>query len=454
VSVRAKFISYLVVAHLLFATVALWAFHERPLLLVAAEVALALSTAVGIALVRAWVIPMQLVRTGTHLIQDGDFTARFRPTGHAEIDAMIGMYNRMIDTLRDQRLRAREQEGFVRKLIAASPSGIVTLDHDGRVSLLNAAADRLLGVPAGEVLGHGLEAVEAPLAHALTALALGSSEVITLQGRRRYKCARAEFYDRGHARTFFVVEDLTAELHATEKAAYEKLIRMITHEVNNSVAAVRSLLESLGTYAPQLHDEDRVDFTRGVGVAVTRMDHLNAFMRGFADVVRIPAPELRPCVLKALVDDILVLMAPQLRARRIETRWIEAPDTARTGLDRNQIEQVLVNVVKNAMEAIGSDGRITLALRDFGGGLTLEIADSGPGLPDSVRDRLFTPFFSTKRDGRGLGLTVVREILGQHQFEFDLVNGAEGGAVFRMRCPRAPDRSSGTPPSPQASARI
>ena len=168
-TVRAKFVVYLVIAHALFAALAVWALYDRPALLAAAEAVLAISATAGVALVRAWVVPMRLVRTGTHLIEDGDFTARFRTTGHAEIDAMIGMYNRMIDTLRDERLRAREQEGFVRKLIAASPSGILTLDHDGRVSLVNAAANRFLDAPAGILLGHGLAAVDLPLARALSA---------------------------------------------------------------------------------------------------------------------------------------------------------------------------------------------------------------------------------------------------------------------------------------------
>jgi nitrogen fixation/metabolism regulation signal transduction histidine kinase len=425
---------YLVAAHVLFAAIALGTLRQRPVALLATEAALALSVAVGVSLVRAWIVPMRLVRTGTQLIRDGDFTAHFRTTGHAEIDAMVGVYNRMIDTLREERARAREQEGFVKKLIAASPGGILTLEHDGRIGLINAAADRFLEAPAGFVLGRRLEAVDLPLARALAEIPQGGAVVVTLHGRRRFKCARATFYDRGHPRTFFLLEDLTAELYETEKSAYGKLIRMTTHEVNNSVAAVRSLLESMGTYASQLTSEDQADFRKGIEVSVARLDHLNAFMRGFADVVRIPAPELRPCVLKELVDDILVLMGPQLAARRIEVRWLEAADAGSSLLDRNQMEQVLVNVVKNAMEAIGTDGRITLALRSERGRLTLELADSGPGLPEAARGQLFTPFFSTKRDGRGLGLTVVREILVQHHFEFDLDNAPEGGALFRLRC--------------------
>jgi C4-dicarboxylate-specific signal transduction histidine kinase len=258
--------------------------------------------------------------------------------------------------------------------------------------------------------------------------------VLTLHGRRRFKGSRATFYDRGHPRTFFVIEDLTSELYATEKAAYEKLIRMTTHEVNNSVAAVRSLLESVRTYAPQLTTDDQSDFRKGIDVAVMRLDHLNAFMRGFADVVRIPAPELRPCRLKDLVDDILVLMGPQLTARGIDARWIDSADAGPSLIDRNQIEQVLVNVIKNAMEAIGENGRIGLTLRSERGRLTLEITDSGPGLAATARGQVFTPFFSTKKDGRGLGLTIVREILVQHRFEFELDNAAGGGAVFRLRC--------------------
>lgn len=433
-TLRAKLVAYLVAAHLVFAAIAFFTLRARPGALFVSEAVLAISAAAGIALVRAFVLPMRLVRTGTHLIQDGDFTAHFRPTGHAEIDAMIAVYNGMIDTLREERIRGREQEGFVQKLIAASPSGIVTLDHDGRVSLVNAAADRFLEAPAGMVLGKPLGNTGLPLAEALAGVPEGSSEIVTVHGRRRFKCMRATFYDRGHARTFFVIEDLTTDLHVAERAAYEKLIRMTTHEVNNSVAAVRSLLESLQNYAPQVASDDRGDFTKGIEVAVTRLDHLDAFMRGFADVVRIPPPEIRPWVLRDLVDDILVLMGPQLSARRIDVRWLERIEAGPSLLDRNQMEQVLVNVVKNAMEAIGTDGSITLALRTERGRLTLEIADSGPGLTDEARGRLFTPFFSTKRDGRGLGLTVVREILSQHRFGFELDNAAEGGARFRLRC--------------------
>ncbi len=433
-SLRTRIVAYLAVLHVALGALALATFRGRPLLVLGSEVLIVASAAAAVRLAVAFILPMRIVRTGSELIREGDFTARFRETGRREIDDLIGLYNRMIERLREERLRVEEQRSFLDRVIAASPGGILTLDFDGRLSTANPAAENLLQLRVDSALGRPIEETGGALAEALAALPAGGSEIVALNGRRRVRCTRGEFYDRGFPRTFFLVEELTEELRASEKVAYEKLVRMITHEVNNSVGAVRSLLESAAALAAGLPDEDRGDLRRALDVAVARMNHLNGFMRGFADVVRLPAPELRPVSLKALTDDILLLMAPELAARRIECAWAGAEAVPDVPMDRNQIEQVLVNVLKNAVEAIGEDGRIVLDLRMEGGHPSLAVADTGPGIAPEILDRLFTPFFSTKRDGRGLGLTVIREILSQHGFDFGLTNRPEGGAVFRIRC--------------------
>jgi two-component system nitrogen regulation sensor histidine kinase NtrY len=433
-SLRARIIVYLVVLHAALGAAAFAAFRGRPIFLLGAEVAIVASAVAAAMLVHAFLLPLRMVRTGAELIREQDFTARFRRTGGREIDELVGLYNRMIDRLREERLRVEEQRSFLERVIAASPGGILTLDFDGRLSSANPAAEKLLGTRMEPAMGRPLREIESPLASALASLPAGRPEIVGVQGRRRLRCIRGEFYDRGFPRTFFLVEELTDELRASEKAAYEKLIRMITHEVNNSVGAVRSLLESAAHLSAGLEGEDRKDLGRALEVAVARMNHLNVFMRGFADVVRLPAPDLRPASLKALVDDILLLMAPDMAARGIECVWSRADEVGDVRMDRNQIEQVLVNVLKNAAEAIGDGGRILLDLGLDGGRTCLTVSDTGPGIPADVRDRLFTPFFSTKKDGRGLGLTVIREILTQHGFDFGLQNRPEGGAEFRMRC--------------------
>jgi two-component system nitrogen regulation sensor histidine kinase NtrY len=420
-SLRAKIIVYLVLIHAVLAAISFFVLREDPPWLLAVEGLFVLSIVFGVLLVRTFFVPLDLIRTGAELIGERDFTSQFREVGQPEMDSLIRIYNQMIDRLREERLKQQEQHYFLEKILAASPAGVLTLDFDRRVSSLNPAAEKLLEVAAAEIQGRELEG-------ALAAIPEGGSEVLALQGGRRLKVTRTEFFDRGFPRGFLLLEELTEELRASEKAAYGKLIRMMSHEINNSVGAVGSLLDSFRGYAGDLGAEDREDYLQAITVAITRLENLRAFMNGFAEVVRLPPPDRRPTDVKQLVDEILILLRPELDRRRIAVVWEGAETLPPVDLDRNQIEQVVVNVLKNAMESIGEDGRIALRL-DRG---SLAIRDSGPGIPEEVRSLLFTPFFSTKRNGRGLGLTLVQEILSAHGFAFSLGAAEGGGAEFRM----------------------
>jgi nitrogen fixation/metabolism regulation signal transduction histidine kinase len=434
-SLRAKIVIYLALVHAALGVAAFFAWRGRPALLIAAEALFAVSILAGIALVRALFVPLDLIRTGSELMGERDFGSTFREVGQPEMDALVRIYNQMIERLREERLKLQEQHHFLDRILTASPAGIVSLDFDGRVSALNPAAERLLRISEEEASDRPLESA-GPLGAALAALQTGISEVVPLQGGRRLKITRAELFDRGFPRSFFLLEELTDELRASERAAYGKLIRMMSHEINNSVGAVGSLLDSFRGYGDQLAAEDRKDFLAATAVAITRLEHLRAFMSGFAEVVRLPPPERRPTDLRQLIEEILILLRPELERRRIDWEWQGAGEPiGPVDLDRNQMEQVLVNVLQNAMEAIGEDGRISLRLgreAGRGGRLGLTVGDTGPGLPEEVLPRLFEPFFSTKRNGRGLGLTLIQEILTQHGFEFSLENRPEGGAALRI----------------------
>lgn len=428
-SLRAKVVLYLVLIHVVLGAISFLALRESRWLLLAVEGLFVLSIALGWMLVKSFFVPLDLIRTGAELISERDFTSTFREVGQPEMDALIRIYNGMTERLRDERLQLQERNYFLDRLLAASPSGVLTLDFDGRLGSINPSARQLLQIEA-DVQGLPLDAL-GPLGVALAGVPAGESRVVA-DGPRRLKVSRAEFFDRGFPRSFLLVEELTEELRASEKAAYGKLIRMMSHEVNNSVGPVSSLLDSFRGYSSALGEEDRRDFEEAIDVAVARMRRLSAFMNGFAEVVRLPEPERRPCDLRRLLDEILLLLRPELERRRIGVEWETTEAVPSVELDRNQIEQVLVNVLKNAMESIGEDGRIGLRLFLEGERTVLTVSDTGPGIPEDVRPLLFTPFFSTKRDGRGLGLTLVREILTAHDARFGLEN-REGGAEFRIR---------------------
>ena len=425
-SLRARFVAYLLAVHALMAAVAAWLVRSNPLWLGVVEVLFAVSLVTGLVLIRRFVASLDFIDESAQLLEDSDLMSRYREVGQPAVDRLVRVYNRIVDSLRDERVRLEEQQQFLARVLKASPGGIIVLDFDGHVEMANPAALRLLQAGHGDVIGRTLDAVAGPLAGGLTALADGQARVVPLWGGRRVRAARGSFLDRGFRRSFFVLEELTEELRQSEKAAYEKLIRMLSHEVNNTVGASNSLLNSCLTYGTQLASDDRRDFEHAIGVVIARTAQLNAFMRSFADVARLPAPQKQVVEIESVVKDLVRLLGGEAERRRVQLVEDVAPDLGSVAMDRAQFEQALVNVAKNGLEAIGADGTLTIRARREAGVRVLEVEDTGPGIAPDARAQLFTPFYSTKENGQGIGLTLVQEILANHKFGYAL-DGPPGG---------------------------
>jgi len=429
---RLKFILYLILIHLLFAGVAIYLLSKNRLWLLAVEAVFIVSLYAGLRLIRHLFNTIELINTGAQFIQDSDFTSRFNETGQRELDHLIKVYNRMADHLREERTRMQERNYFLDRVLTASPSGIVTLDFDERVTIVNPAAERMLQETSSNLTGGKLSELNIPFASALADLKLGEARIISITGRRRVKCQRSQFLDRGFTRDFILMEELTEELRLVEKTAYEKVIRMMSHEVNNSVGSANSLLHSCLHYSGQLQGEDRQDFETALGVAIDRTDHLNAFMRNFADVFRLPPPNLQLCNARELIENVAFLFRAECARRRIDLSFETEGEPCLAQMDRSQMEQVFVNVLKNAIEAIGEDGRISIRVIKQEPKNLVVIEDTGCGVSPAAQANLFTPFFSTKGDGQGIGLTLAQEILDQHGFEFSLESQPGGPTQFTI----------------------
>ena len=435
-TLRRKFILYILVLHLTFAASVIILLQDQRIWLIAVELALLVSGIIAFRLFKGLFQPLDLLLAGADSLRERDFTTRLRLSGQPEMDALIGVYNRMIETLRDERLALQEQHYFLEKIMAASPAGIVTFDYDQKVSMVNPAAEQFFQQAAAAMTGKRLSEIDSPLALFLRDVPAGGSVLVPMQGRRRLKCIRSQFLDRGFPRTFFLLEELTEELRQSEKAAYEKLIRMMSHEVNNSIGAANSLLHSSLHYQNQLREEDRNDFVNALKIAIARTEHLSAFMKSFADIVRLPQPAKQPVDLKSMLGELCAFMNMEAVKRSIRLRFEATyPGPAVREIDRHQMEQVFVNILKNAMEAIGEEGEITVRLERKGPGVLISVEDSGTGIRPEVKHLLFTPFFSTKETGQGIGLTLVQEILSHHRFEFNLDGDPGGPTRFTIYIP-------------------
>jgi nitrogen fixation/metabolism regulation signal transduction histidine kinase len=432
VSLRAKVIAYLAIVHLLFAGLAFYLIRESPYWLFAVELVFAVTLGLGIRLVRRALHSLQFAADAARLMREDELTSRFPETGDADVDTLVAVYNRMVDRLRDERTRVQEQHNFFRQVVRASSSGLAILDFDGRVASLNPAAERLLDVTGDQVAGRSLGQLPSPLAGEASDVPAGTSAVVGLSGSRRVKIDHGTFVDRGFTRSFFTFHELTDEIRQVERIAYEKLIRVMSHEVNNSVTSSNSLLRSSLVYGSQLDANSRRDFERALSIVIDRTEQLTAFMRRFADVYRLPPPARTACDLAGLVDPIVRLLQARPDTSGIEWRVEMPPGPVVVHVDRGQIEQACLNVLKNAVEAAGPHGSITVRIRATAHGATLEVEDSGAGLSPEAQQNIFTPFFSTKSGGQGIGLTVVQEILTAHGCAFALEARPGRPTTFRV----------------------
>ena len=429
-TLRTKFLLFVTIIHAVLIALAAQLRTTNPTLFVAAEALLLVSIVLTVQLYRGFVRPFQLIAAGTAAIQAKDFSMKFVPVGQREMDQLIDVYNHMIDELRQERVSQYEKSFLLERLIQASPAGVLILDFEGRIESVNHAAERFLGLPAGALLGRLPAELPGAWGSALASLAENQPQALRLSGLHTYRAHAAHFFDRGFTRRFLLLEELTQELIQQEKESYGKLIRMMSHEINNSIGAINSILHSFGHYAPQLAPADRPDFVQALEVSIARNTQLANFIANFARLVRLPAPAPQPTDLHALLRSICRLLQPQSEAHRIQ--WhLELPATPLVlHFDAQQLEQALLNIAKNALEAIGQDGNIWV--RTTAQPPTLTIENDGEGLTSEVSQRLFTPFFSTKRDGQGIGLTLVRDILLAHGFRFRLETTASSRTGFTI----------------------
>jgi len=300
---------------------------------------------------------------------------------------------------------------------------------------MNPAAERIVGLGRAHAVGSGLDRLPGSLGEAVRTLSPHTSAVVGLSGATRVKVHHGTFMDRSFPRSFFLVEELTEELRHFERAAYEKLIRVMSHEVNNTVAAANSLLPSSLAYGSADGALNRLDFEQAIGIVIARTEQLGAFMRRFADVFRLPPPHRVPINLAEVILPVVTLVAamPEAADTTIETVMIgRSPGAA---IDRTLFEQAVLNVIKNAVEAAGAGGTVSVQVSSAEGRPTIEVIENGPGLTAEAQANLFTPFFSTKAHGQGIGLTFVQEVLAAHECAYSLERSGEH-TVFRIGFPR------------------
>ena len=389
---------------------------------------------------RAVIRPLDMVETGYDMLNSQDFNSRIRTVGEYHADKVANLFNRMSGELKNERLRLAEQESFLKQLVEVSPMGIAVLDFDYNVTMLNRAFMEMADLRGDgrDLEGRPLKSIRSELVEAIAAVDSGKSATVRLSDTKIYRVSNLWFMDSGFRRPFVIVESLTKEIMKAERVAYGKVIRVISHEVNNTMGGVASLLEIIAD------STDDPEMRAAIESGEERCRSLSDFIRNYTDVVKLADP----VIVEWDMNTRIRRLAPFLKTFTgcgIELGFSLADEPLTVKADPIMWEQVLINLVKNSSESIaarmqsqpGVEGRITLtAFRDDSGAVTVEVTDNGSGIDAETSRKLFTPFFSTKSNGRGIGLTLVNEILQMHNCRYRLRTDADGLTRFSIRFTR------------------
>lgn len=422
---------YLILIHAVFIGFGLYAFREDWILFLVVEIVGLCSLLIGVRLYRHYNHTMKLVRSGIESIRNQDFNVKYLETGQNDLDELIHVYNEMIDQLRVERIRQTEKAFLLNRLMDAMSTGIFWLDFEGNIEMVNPAAMAILEEEQEALIGKNIKGLQGAIFHWLAEQQAKDSEQLIAVGQKKYKCYQSHFIDRGFEKRYVLIEDISTEILETEKLAYGKIVRMMSHEVNNSSGAVNSILQSL--LRAEAVDQDLL--TEGLKVCIKRNNHLAQFMKNFAELVRLPAPHKQEYPLESWLKEAYVLQKPIFDEAGIDL-VLETEGEQFQKIDIQQMDQVLMNVFKNAKEAIlekqkktGFDGgKVIIRLQK--NPASLAIIDNGIGISNSEQENIFSVFYSTKQHGQGVGLTLSRDILSAHGFSFDLQSKGEQTSFY------------------------
>jgi len=373
--------------------------------------------------------PLQTLSNLLSALREGDYSIRAR--GARDDDALGEVareVNALGETLREQRLGALEATALLRKVMVEIDVAIFTFDGEQRLRLVNRAGERLLGRRAERLLGG--TAVELGLVECLQGEPSRTLQMNFPGGFGRWGLRRSTFREGGLPHQMLVITDLSRPLREEEREAWQRLIRVLGHELNNSLAPIKSVAESLESMMrrPERPPDWEQDLVRGLGIVGARAESLNRFMHAYAQLAKLPRPHLQSLQVGEWIH----------RAVGLETRLgvnVRPGPELSIHADGDQLEQLLINLLRNAADAaLETGGGVSVTWRRNGSYMEVLVTDEGPGLPNTTN--LFVPFFTTKPGGSGIGLVLCRQIAEAHGGSLTLENRTTGmGCEARLRLP-------------------
>ncbi|MCL7959363.1 MAG: ATP-binding protein [marine benthic group bacterium] len=376
-------------------------------------------TAILVAMRDRLVRPLHAVSNMLEALREGDYSLRTRaPAKDDALGLILHEVNQLAGSFHNQRLDALEASNLLTRVMTVIDVALFSFDDHDRLRLINRAGEHLLGRSEEQVLGHTAE--ELGLSDCLGGETPRVMDVAVAEGLGRWELRRRSFRWEGRPHRLVVLADLSQVLREEERVAWQRLIRVLSHEINNSLTPIKSIATSLSALLDRrdADDDDDEDLKEGLQVIAGRSEALGRFMSSYARLAKLPHPQKRELSVREWVRRVASLES------RIEVEVLDTPDV-RVEADGDQLDQLLINLLDNAVDAsLETGGGVRISWAEVEGHLEVRIEDEGPGLAQTAN--LFVPFFTTKPKGSGIGLALSRQIVEAHGGRVKLRNRTDG----------------------------
>ena len=380
-------------------------------------------------------------------IKHEDFSQTFLGLGlGSSFDDLKKAFNEIIQKFHRTRAEKEEHFRYLQTIVQHVGIGLIAFQSDGKVELFNTAAKRLLKLPSLKNI-RDLNKISKPLMNTLLKMKTGQKALIKIHDGNEpsnLSISATEFIMREQNFTLVSLQNIQSELEEKELEAWQQLIRVLTHEIMNSVTPIASLASTVNetinfdaqTSQPELSEESKSDIEGALKTIQKRSEGLLHFVEAYRGLTRIPTPDFTNFSVLDLLERVHQLMQTEISKKKIQCKIEVVPKDLELTADSELVEQILINILKNAIQAIDRqpNGKIDLSSKiNDRGHIIIQLEDNGPGIPKDVQDNIFIPFFTTKEEGSGIGLSLSRQIMRLHRGSISMQSKPNETTVFTLR---------------------
>ena len=373
--------------------------------------------------------PIDRIKMGIETIRDGDFTIFLNKSGSHEANTLIDVYNEMVQELQNKRIENKGLQQYFEQIVNEIPFAVMIISEDTTLKYANKTSEQMFQFDPAKYKDRNLSIISHPIFSMIEKGNYKDNEIIKVTGQQ-FKINHSKFFMAGENYQVITLGELTDKLDAYQIDSWKRIVRVIAHEINNSISPILSINQSLSDYIKSNNQFDE-DYVEGIESVNRRLSHLSKFISDYSHIAKVPNPNRK----NIPTDEFFERLIRFIKTDNIKISYSNLAHTGFLFIDEEMFEQAMINILKNAKEACENETNpeVSIEIIKEAHYPIIKISDNGVGISEEAKENLFVPYFTTKKNGSGIALSLVKEILSRHHFQYYLESEIGKGTDFFIK---------------------